>query len=209
MPETNLEIERKYEVDATVTVPDLVGVADITRVVEGGTHDLRAQYFDTADFDLAQRFCALRHRIGGNDAGWHVKVRTPEGVEETNWPTSTDDLDGTPASIPDSVREALGEFIADAPLAPIATISTQRTTVLFFRGEQAQPIAELADDLVTTVDARTQTQRSWREWEVELLGEWSPAEAEAFFAEVQQVLMKAGAEPSSLHAKLQRALGQG
>lgn len=211
---TSLEIERKYEAAAHLSVPNLVGVSGITSVAVQPGVQLEARYFDTAELDLAQRVCALRYRTGGKDAGWHLKARVAEGVRETQWPLPAMDasdaaIEQGGAALPQPVRAAILDFIDDKPLEVIATISTERAIHLLFSAEAEQPIAELADDIVTTTDARTGRIQRWREWEVELLGEWDAEDAETFFAEVERAIITVGAEPSKLKAKLQRALGQG
>lgn len=207
-PKTSIEIERKYEVPAQTEVPHLVGTAEIIRVEHTGLHQLDATYFDTSDFALAATGRALRFRSGGHDSGWHVKHRTEAGMRETQWPSEGVVQSIHSLSVPAPVQDYLREIIADAAVHVIATISTQRSTSLLYRDGEREAIAELADDLVTTVDARTWTERSWREWEVELVTELSPDEANKFLTAVERELLAAGAQPSKISAKLQRALGQ-
>lgn len=208
-PKTSLEIERKYEVPAQTELPNLVDIAAITRVEHTGVHQLDAAYFDTSDFALAANGRALRFRSGGHDSGWHVKHRTEAGMRETQWPSEGDVQNIHSLKVPAQVQDSVRDVIADVPMHMIATISTHRTTTLLFREGEREAIAEVADDLVTTVDARTSTERSWREWEVELVTELSPEEANTFFAAVESALLAAGAQPSKIAAKLQRALGHG
>ena len=72
----------------------------------------------------------------------------------------------------------------------------------------AGAIVEIADDEVNTVDVRTEVRRSWREWEAELLVELAPETATVVMDALEEVLVAAGAQPSTIDAKLQRALGQ-
>ncbi|MFD0552756.1 CYTH domain-containing protein [Streptomyces rectiviolaceus] len=74
MAETKREIERKYDVGADVELPDLTGVAGIADVVHKGVVELDATYWDTSDQRLAASSVTLRHRTGGDDAGWHLKL---------------------------------------------------------------------------------------------------------------------------------------
>lgn len=206
-PKTSVEVERKFEVDPLIALPSLVGVADIVRSEPAGVHQLEAAYFDTADFALAATGRALRYRRGGHDSGWHVKHRTPAGMLETQW-SSQGDLQGIHSiTVPETVRDSVRDAIADESLQVIATISAHRTTHLLFLTDQSEPVAEIADDLVTTVDAKTQTKRSWREWEVELLVELSQQAGNAFLNAVERALIAAGASPSRAASKLHRALG--
>lgn len=208
-PKTSIEIERKFEVDTNTQLPTLIGVANIVRAESAGIAHLEAAYFDTAEFALAATGRALRFRTGGHDSGWHIKHRTAEGMRETQWPGEGERVNIHSLEVPRAVREHLDDVLGEGDLRVIATITTQRTTTLLYRVDESEPIAEIADDLVTTVDSRTDIERSWREWEVELLGELSPAAAEVFLDAVQQALVVSGAQPSAIAAKLQRALGQG
>lgn len=207
-PKSSIEVERKYEVAAQTELPSLIGVAAITRIEHTGEHQLEAAYFDTTDFALAETGRALRFRRGGHDGGWHVKHRTAAGMRETQWPASGTEQSIQSLVVPPQVLDYLHDVIADQVVHVIATISTKRTTSLFFRAGQSEPVAELADDLVTTVDSGTSTQRSWREWEIELQCELSANEADEFLDAVEQAIINAGAQPSKIAAKLQRALGR-
>ena len=67
------ETERKYEAPAELELPDPgrlfgLGVGSQDEV------ELDATYFDTADLRLARAGVTLRRRVGGDDAGWHLKL---------------------------------------------------------------------------------------------------------------------------------------
>ena len=67
------ETERKYE------APPELELADPGRLFElaVGSQDeaeLDATYYDTADLRLARAGITLRRRVGGDDAGWHLKL---------------------------------------------------------------------------------------------------------------------------------------
>lgn len=202
-PTQSVERERKFDVATEHVVPSLLGIAGIAGVVDGGEYELVAEYFDTADLSLATSGRALRYRTGGHDAGWHVKELTPDGVRETQWAT-TQEAGGR---IPEQVSAFVREFCDDLPLQLIARVTTMRQSLLLLRDENAHPVAELANDLVSTLDVRSETSRTWREWEIEVLTELSQKQAEAFLDDVQSALVAAGAVASNVHSKLQRALG--
>ncbi|NEA06535.1 CYTH domain-containing protein, partial [Streptomyces sp. SID10116] len=84
MAETKREIERKYDVKAGTELPDLTGVTGVAGVVDKGTADLDAVYWDTPDQRLAAASITLRRRTGGHDAGWHLKlpVSLADGVRD-------------------------------------------------------------------------------------------------------------------------------
>src|SRR3712207_9016571 len=83
------ETERKYDVPADFTLPELPGTGD------EHTHELDATYYDTDDLRLARHKRTLRRRSGGTDAGWHLK--TPgDGSSRTQHrpPLDGDDVPG-------------------------------------------------------------------------------------------------------------------
>ena len=188
----SLEIERKYEVAPETDRPSLVGVAGITREASQLTHVLDATYFDTSTGFFLSNKSALRHRLGGPDAVWHLKTRTAEGGLETHWLTQ---------------EVMLAELGVPEQLVPIERIETKRTSVALIGALGDAPLAEFVDDDVTATDLRDGTQRRWREWEIELCGDWSTKSANEFFAALEPTLLSSGASPSQLFAKLQRALG--
>lgn len=208
-PHTSLEIERKYEVSADTGVVNLSGCASVATMRMQSVDQLDATYFDTAAFALAQHSSALRLRLGGKDSGWHLKTRTPAGMRETHW--NVDDSSGL---VPAHIAEHVNPLTGAHELRPIARIQTERTSYVL-KDADGVVVAELADDLVVTTDL-TQVStsspgktRSWREWEVELVATMSTAEADQFFAEIEQRLVVAGAKPASFSSKIQRALGKG
>ncbi|TFB54794.1 CYTH and CHAD domain-containing protein [Cryobacterium tagatosivorans] len=192
------EIERKYDVDATASVPDLTDADGIAAVEVLEPVTLTAVYFDTANLDLAAQRMILRRREGGPDEGWHIKKPAKEGRTELHWPLGS----GAPSSgaarsgaadsgragsargnsaagtaraagkaaitIPDEVLEPVRAIVRDRDMSPLARISTVRTA-LHLLDERGEAVAELADDIVSASDARGGTLRTWREWEVELL----------------------------------------
>jgi CYTH domain len=81
-PNSQLEIERKYDAERDFALPDLSGLPGVASVSEPRTHLLVANYFDTSDHRLAARGITLRRRRGGEDAGWHLKI--PAGPDSKN-----------------------------------------------------------------------------------------------------------------------------
>ena len=72
------EVERKFDADPAMSLPDLTGEAG--SMGEATQSQLDATYFDTADARLARHHITLRRRTGGDDAGWHLKL--PAGQDE-------------------------------------------------------------------------------------------------------------------------------
>lgn len=200
-PQRTFEVERKYDVDADTTLPDWSQIPGVTEVSAGELRELDARYFDTADAALARHGVALRRRTGGPDAGWHIKgPRQGDGRMELGWPLDDD------GSLPPAVVAAVAQW-TDAPLHPIARIENSRVAYHLRAGDEV--MAEFVDDHVRATDLRTGTQRSWREWEMEL-GSAAPADVpsrESFFAAVERAVHAAGGRQPSSGSKLARALG--
>ena len=204
---TQAEIERKYEVDDDAVVPDFDGVGPIGSAREVGRFGLVAQYFDTADEDLAARRITLRRREGGTDEGWHIKLPASEGRTELHWPLDTPL--GAGDVVPDGVLAPVRAIVRDRPMAPLARLVTARR-IVHLVDAAGRELAEIADDLVTGSDAATGTARVWREWEAELLpGAPDTADARtALLDAIEGRLLSAGARPASSASKLATALGR-
>ncbi|MGO2660480.1 CYTH domain-containing protein [Mycetocola reblochoni] len=201
-----IEIERKYDVGEDAVVPSLTGVAGVASVRDGGTALLDAIYLDTEGRELLPQRVVVRRRVGGHDAGWHIKSAEGDVRHEQQWPLG--DADREPEELRARIATRLRE--PAAPLVPLARLVTTRTTLILLDAEGGA-VAEVADDRVTAVEDATGEERSWREWEVELL-DAAPEGADAdggLLDAVQTELLAAGARPSSSVAKIARALGLG
>ena len=199
---SQIESERKYDVDEWTELPDLSRIA---KPEAAEPVMLRAIYFDTADGALAGARMTLRRRTGGKDEGWHLK--TPEGADgrrEHQAPLGDPSVAEPPAELLEPVRELLG----NRPLQEIARLHTERRVVTLVR--EGKPLAEIADDLVSATDVRTGILRVWREWECELL-EGAPEQEEerlGILDRIEGMLLSAGARPASAVSKLARATGR-
>ncbi|WP_374946866.1 CHAD domain-containing protein [Agreia sp.] len=209
---SQVEIERKYDVDENAVVPPFTSVVGIESVSVDDTVQLEAVYYDTEGLDLLRKRHIVRRREGGGDEGWHIKRPAGEGRTELHWPLDVDsggDVDSSIAAVPDSVLEPVRAIVRDRILTPLARISTRRTaTHLIAEGGSA--VAEFADDHVTASDVRGGTVRAWREWEVELLpGAPDSEEARtALLDAIEVAVLAEAATVSSSPAKIARALGQ-
>ncbi|WP_336714950.1 CYTH and CHAD domain-containing protein [Arthrobacter sp. USHLN218] len=201
-----VEVERKYDVDESPSLPplqDLPGVQSVDQPVE---HQLEATYFDTEDLTLAAHRITLRRRTGGDDEGWHLKL--PAGTDarrELHEPLGKDR-----EKVPLPLLRLVRSHVRDRPLAGIARLRTRRV-VHRLRGADGV-LAEVADDHVEAA-ALPRAGRSegpasepvsrWREWEIEL------ADGRRDLLDAAEELFRAaGAEPSAHASKLARALGQ-
>jgi inorganic triphosphatase YgiF len=192
----HLEIEQKFEVDAGFERPSFGGLAGVSAAAPVLYH-LSATYFDTADGRLAASKITLRRRTGGTDAGWHLKLPAGSGARrEVHAPLGTAER-----QVPEELAERVAEVTGGQPLAPIATLDTERTVVTF-HGDDGRIRAEVADDVVTArrVPARGEPLR-WREIEVEVPSADPPLQRAA-----AGILLAAGARPAGHGSKLAHLL---
>lgn len=193
------EVERKYDVDASAVLPDLVGAGPVAGAVAEEPVRMRAEYFDTAHRALSRGRITLRRREGGGDEGWHVKLPGSAGRTEIHAPlTST-------STVPAAVREPVLGYVSRSRLEPLALLETVRA-ITRVAASDGRLLAEIADDLVVARDERTGRERRWREWEVELLDS-SGDEGEAVLDAIEERLLAAGASPAASASKLARATG--
>jgi inorganic triphosphatase YgiF len=199
----HLEIERKFDVDAGFERPDFAGVAPGVSAAAPVVYHLSATYFDTADGRLAASKITLRRRTGGADEGWHLKLPAVPSAQayssrpEVQLPLAA----GGERDVPAAHAARVAEVTGGLPLAPIATLDTERTVVTLTSADGSL-LAEIADDRVTAsrVPAAGQPLR-WREVEVEV-----PSESPELQQAVAGRLFAAGARPAGHGSKLARLL---
>jgi CHAD domain-containing protein len=196
----HIELERKYDAEPDLVLPDLRQVAGCAKVGPPETHVLRASYFDTEDLRLASRGITLRRREGGGDEGWHVKLPVAEHTKrEIRAP-----LDAGARDVPAELAALVAAHARGRPLVRVAELETRRTE----RGllaEDGTVLAELADDTVSarrlSRDGHEVELLSWRELEVEAVhgsGE--------LLERIGDRLRESGARESAAASKLQRTL---
>jgi len=207
----HLEIEQKFEVDPGFERPSFAGLAGVT-AAEPVLHHLSATYFDTADGRLAASKITLRRRSGGTDEGWHLKLPAGAGARrEVHAPLGTAERE-----VPAELTARVAEVTGGQPLAPIATLDTERTVVTL-RSADGRVVAEIADDLVTARrlphdggaagggaaggGAAGGPALRWREVEVEV-----PVADPALQRAAADTLLAAGARPAGHGSKLARLL---
>ncbi|MGW2883778.1 CYTH and CHAD domain-containing protein [Streptomyces griseoruber] len=196
MAETKREIERKYESDDS-GLPDLTGVAGVASVLDKGTAELDATYYDTSDLRLASAAITLRRRTGGSDAGWHLKLPVGPGVR-------------------DEIRAPLSDTVPDELAALVRSRVREGQLVAVVRLRSARDVRDLVDaDGRLLAEASVDTVRAerlfggqgsaqWSEIEVELADDGDPA----LLDKVEKRLRKAGVRPSKSASKLARALAE-
>jgi len=212
----HLEIEQKFDVDAGFARPDF-GDGGLLRVLGDAAgeevaaaapvlHHLSATYFDTADGRLAAIKITLRRRTGGTDAGWHMKLPgslTPSAAYSSRLELQLPLAAGGSREVPASLASRVAEVTGGLPLAPIATLDTERTVVTL-TGADGRVMAEIADDVVTgrrLLEASGGEPLRWREIEVEV-----PTLAPSLQRAAADLLLAAGARPAGHGSKLARVL---
>jgi CHAD domain-containing protein len=198
MASTQVESERKYDVEESVSVPDLTALPGVATVQEPVEFELDATYFDTSGFRLFAEGATLRRRTGGSDEGWHLKVSRDDGYrDETRAPLGRAKL-----TAPEELVSRVRVHVRDAKLRPVARLTTRRT-VRRLVDDGGVVLAEFCDDRVTAqrLDGQPEAIR-WREWEIELVD--GPAE---LLDAVEERVRDRGAVAASGPSKLFRALG--
>ncbi|MFK0105687.1 CHAD domain-containing protein [Streptomyces sp. NPDC091217] len=196
MADAKREIERKYESDDS-GLPDLTGVAGVANVLDKGTAELDATYHDTSDLRLASARVTLRHRTGGSDAGWHLKLPVAPGIrDEIHAPLSD--------TLPDELAALARSRVREGRLIPVIRLRTTRE-IQHLVDADGKLLAELSVDRVRAerLFGGTGTAQ-WTEIEVELAEGGDPA----FLDKVEKRLGKAGVRPSKSASKLARALSE-
>ncbi len=196
MADTKREIERKYESDDS-GLPDLTGVAGVTDIVDKGTAELDATYYDTSDLRLASASITLRRRTGGSDAGWHLKLPVAPGIrDEIQVPLSD--------SVPDELAGLARARVREGQLVPVVRLRSTRD-VRDLVGADGRRLAEVGVD---TVRAERlfggKGTAEWTEIEVEL----ADGEDQRVLDKVDKRLRKAGVRPAKSASKLARALAE-
>lgn len=200
MATTQSETERTFEVPRRWSPPALVGLGAVRSVAGPRRFTQTATYLDTPDLALLRSKRTLRRRLGGIDAGWHLKL--PAGGDtrtEVHEPAGS-----SPARIPASLRELLADLIGTAPLVPVAVLRTRRVRRELL-DEPGALVAELVDDTVeATVLLDGERIVRWREVELEL----GPAGSEEDLEVLSEALRRSHLLDSDSPSKLGRALAE-
>lgn len=199
----HLEVERKYEL-ADLTSPaveiDWNQLENLT-VVETVQEHLEATYFDTPCNQLGKNMIALRRRLGGYDQGWHIKFDDRAGARhEMHF-----DLLADEAKMPAAVNRFLQSAVGFEELGEKVSLITDRTRTVLADSSGVR-VAEICRDSVAARDFSTDIERTWNEWEVELL-EAGEVTGEEIFEDCEKIFSANGIVPSQSSAKIARALG--
>jgi CHAD domain-containing protein len=191
------EVERKYDVDWSTPIPDLASLPGVAQVAEPVEHELVAEYVDTEDLVLAANRVTMRRRTGGDDDGWHLKLPgTGDERDELRRPAGT-----SVRRVPLPLTRLVRVHTRGQALLPVATLRTRRAVHRLLDAE-GRVLAEVCDDRVSARVGEGTPERTWREWEVELV-----TGDEALLDAAGHALLDAGAQPATGPSKLARALG--
>ncbi len=190
------ERENKFEVDADWVLPQLADLRPDGGRLDHAVRKLDNTYFDTPSAGLRLFGITLRRRVGGSETGWQLKV--PSGTARTELQSGS-----RTKTLPPALAGAVAGLLAGESLGPVAKIVTTRTAYRLLNAA-GDLVMEIADDQVESgpLDGES-TLRSWREVEVEL----GSAGTEKDLKRAGELLLAAGATPSTARTKLDRALG--
>ncbi|MEO8851753.1 MAG: CYTH domain-containing protein [Allobranchiibius sp.] len=198
-PVSHVEIERKFSLAEAGSLPDPADWPGVSSVSGERSFFLDATYFDTHDVTLAMLGITLRRRLGGTDAGWHLKLpQTQDAREEIRLPLQASDDDEI---IPSALLERVSDVLGDRQVEPVCRVGTRRTEWDLRSGEVVLGIT--CDDYVSVQNLIDPGQdREWHEMEVELVdGDTDFLEA------VTSHLARCGVPQASISSKLRAAMG--
>lgn len=205
-PTSHREIEFKFTVppDISIDLPGLLTGCS-AEATELERRHLVATYYDTSALSLLRWGITMRHRTGGGDDGWHIKVPAHpngNGVERDEI-----HVDAAPSPIPGQLATIVAPLTRRRELQPLATVATNRTPFLV-RDGSGNDLIEIVDDYVTVATDTTvpasSPDASFHEVEVELLVD--SRQARQLAADISDALLQSGAHRSSV-SKAARALG--
>lgn len=169
---------------------------------------MSAVYFDTPAATLLRWGITMRHRSGGTDDGWHLKIpifdsgistgasvrselHVDRSVDRSNDRSLEQSTDRSADDPPAQFMAVVGALLRDSELVPIARVETTRTP--FYISHSGERILEVVSDHVQVYRGEHLVD-TFHEIEVELLQEFGLPMAE----ELTRVLTAAGATPSSV-----------
>ena len=190
-----LEEERKYEVEAGFTMPDLSEcVPEGGRLIVRPPQKLRAAYYDTADLRLARAGASLRFRRG-DDEPWTVKLPTDApGVRNEI------SMTGPASTPPERLLDLVTAYTRGETVAHVVTVNTVRQAYHLCDRDDRVAV-EVVDDLVSVPSGR-KVALKFREIEVE-----RKAGKTKLLDRVEVALRDAGATVGEFTPKHARALG--
>ena len=199
----HLEREVKLAAWPGFALPDLDRVVPWVNAGAASEDVLDAVYVDTPDLRLVRWGITVRHRQGGGEDGWTVKLPSFDGTEGSAGGLARAEhaFPGDVAAVPPGALELLRAFVRRAELGPVAHLHTRRRTLALLDGG-GRPVGEVDDDEVSVLDGERVAAR-FREIEVEI----GPSVPATLLDAVVARLREAGAGAPDPTPKLVRALG--
>lgn len=191
------QVERKFTVAESFTLPAFSTVRGVASVSEVEERQLDAVYYDTVDLRLTRNELTLRRRDGGSDGTWQLQLPNADGDrDEIVRPT------GDRTEVPPEFVDQVAVRARGAELHPVLHMRVLRRSRRL-RDADGHDLVEIADDEVRAQTMGEKTMLSaWREVDVEVV---HPSGA-AVLAGACDMLGAAGARPGSTPSKLRRAL---
>ena len=119
-----IEREIKLSAWAGFALPDLSGAIEGLTETTMSPVQLTATYYDTPDLRLTRSGLSLRHRFGGGESGWTVKL--PDGTDGPALVRRELNFDGGAAAVPDAARSLVRAYVRNSELVPVAKLVTRR-----------------------------------------------------------------------------------
>jgi len=197
--ETELKLALQEGFELPVLEPAATGVAAVR---ERPPADLRATYFDTADFRLARNGITLRHRTGEDErSGWTLKLPL-DGADGHGAAVREEHFfQGRRTAPPPEAVDLVTAYVRGSSLGPVAKIQTKRRSWALTDANGSE-LAELAADEVSVLDKRRKVVL-FRELELE-----ARALDRDGLDRIAGELTKAGAALGDPTPKLVRVLGE-
>lgn len=196
------EVEFKFRIPANVEIDvDSLLQRFHARIDRETARSMSATYFDTPSLSLLRWGVTLRHRSGGGDDGWHMKVP----AEPSGDSTARDEIrvDKPPGFVPSELVSIAAPLVRRQELAPVAQVNTQRMPYVL-HDDHGNALIEVVDDRVHVSAPGAASSSTFREVEVELLND-SP-ESIRLATVIGDGLRRNGAVSSSV-SKAAQALG--
>ncbi len=187
---THLEVEFKFRVPEDFSLEPLVKANFDCE--SAPIRNMSATYFDTTAATLMRWGITMRHRTGGSDDGWHLKIPVfDSGISAGASVRSELHVDGTAGDPPAQFIAMIGALLRDSEVVPLARVITARTP--FFISVSNERVVEVVSDHVQVYRGENLVD-SFHEVEVELLSDSGLRVAK----KLRNLLEAAGATPSSV-----------
>lgn len=197
------EVEFKFRIpaDSDLDLSQLLRVTQVQFTPEP-TRSMIATYYDTSNLNLLRWGITLRHRIGGGDDGWHMKV--PAGPSAGSSTRDEIRIDKPAGAVPVELASIAAPLIRRQEIVAMASVQTERTPFIVAHAS-GESLIEVVDDRVEVGSPGSAPTAKFREVEVELLVD--SVDARRLADSIIRALLAAGAKANSV-SKAAQALGR-